>query len=319
MSRLIITNGSAAVDLVRAAGVKDFAFSWDDVLHEGNVPQGLSLAELSQVRAKFIAEQGWATIAQAQDKFSQRNTFLGSYAEYERVVLFFEHDLYDQLQLIQILDWFNQLPEVESTLWLAGVDKHIGYHSPDKIPALLENAKPISQTQLTLASEAWWAFRQEIPLSLNEFIAPRNNTLPFLSKAILRLLQEFPEIRSGLPLTEQLILKVLQNNCLSAADVFRGYCELEEDEFLGDLIFWSKVNRMAESHHPLVLREPDVSIHSDNARNVKLEMTNYADEVLNLKANWFYDNQLTQWIGGCRLNINHQFVFDSQQNMVVKS
>lgn len=55
---LHITNGDSVVDWLLAAGVPGAMLPWRDVLHEGPVPAGLSLQKLSEVRARFIAEQG---------------------------------------------------------------------------------------------------------------------------------------------------------------------------------------------------------------------------------------------------------------------
>ena len=39
--------------------------------------------------------------------FVERDEAIARSHNHEEVVLWFEHDLYDQLQLIQILDWFS--------------------------------------------------------------------------------------------------------------------------------------------------------------------------------------------------------------------
>ena len=56
---LHITNGDAAANVLRKAGITDPILPWRDTLHEGPVPAGLSLRELSRVRTEFIAECGW--------------------------------------------------------------------------------------------------------------------------------------------------------------------------------------------------------------------------------------------------------------------
>ena len=103
---LHITNGDATVDRIRAAGLPGVVIAWRDVLHEGPVPAGLTLPELSEVRARFIAAQGWAPDEVVREEFAKRDAALAGFGAHEEVVLWFEHDLYDQLQLIQILDWF---------------------------------------------------------------------------------------------------------------------------------------------------------------------------------------------------------------------
>ena len=57
----------------RVGAARTSRCSGGDVLHEGPVPQGLSLADLSEVRANFIHSRGWA--AEASEVI---NSFSGS-------------------------------------------------------------------------------------------------------------------------------------------------------------------------------------------------------------------------------------------------
>jgi hypothetical protein len=55
---LHLTNGTAIIETIRAAGVTDPIVPWNDVLHEGPVPAGLNVAAMRQVRADFLAGSG---------------------------------------------------------------------------------------------------------------------------------------------------------------------------------------------------------------------------------------------------------------------
>src|SRR5919206_483284 len=61
---LHITNGDHAARLIAATGVGGEVLPWRDVLHEGPVPEGLSLDELRPVRAPFIAGALWRHLEQ---------------------------------------------------------------------------------------------------------------------------------------------------------------------------------------------------------------------------------------------------------------
>src|SRR5512141_2200096 len=81
---------------------------WRDVLHDGPVPAGLTLSGLSRVRAGYLASQGMGEMDDLTRSFAERDAVLERYAEYDTIVLWFEWDLYDQLQLIQLLDYFAE-------------------------------------------------------------------------------------------------------------------------------------------------------------------------------------------------------------------
>jgi hypothetical protein len=101
-----VTNGDAAVfDVAGAAGVPpESVLPWRDVLHDGPVPAGLGAEALARVRAAHIAARGWAGEAEALVAFLERDARLAAHPPEAEVVLWFEDDLYDALQLAQLGD-----------------------------------------------------------------------------------------------------------------------------------------------------------------------------------------------------------------------
>src|SRR6478752_6215362 len=95
-----VTNGDSVVRAIGEAMRSHDVLPWRDVLHEGPPPEGLTLEKMSDVRAQFLAECGWATYKSVLREMGGRDTAL---LTAPTVTLWFEHDLYDQLQLIQIL------------------------------------------------------------------------------------------------------------------------------------------------------------------------------------------------------------------------
>ena len=144
---LFITNGDSAAVRIEASGLTGEILPWRDVLHEGPIPDGLSLEELSDVRARFLAQRGWTSLAQARRDFARRNATLASYGDHEEVVLFFEHDLYDQVQLIQVLDWFSARDLEGTRLSLVQTDEYLGTIGPGRLRALFRNRRETTVEQ----------------------------------------------------------------------------------------------------------------------------------------------------------------------------
>jgi hypothetical protein len=154
-----ITNGDCAAAALARAGIPDEdVLPWRDVLHEGPVPTGLTLDELSSVRAAFIAQCGWGDLDTVREEFRLRDCRLaGLQAEHE-AVLWFESDLYDQLQLIQLLDWFAEPAHRPQRLTLVCIDRDpdsgrfegLGALSKERVAALLESRAPVTDEQLDL-------------------------------------------------------------------------------------------------------------------------------------------------------------------------
>src|SRR5215467_13232037 len=104
---LHITNGDSVVGTFRQVRFPGVYLPWRDVLHDGPVPQTATLSELSDVRAQALAGFGAGNYEGIRADFAARDQALESSGKHEEIVLWFEHDLYDQLQLLQLLDWFG--------------------------------------------------------------------------------------------------------------------------------------------------------------------------------------------------------------------
>src|SRR6476469_7115766 len=100
---LHVTNGdSAAAELARTS-LGGSVLAWRDVLNEGPVPRG-SRAAFVAARAAFLASAGQGPAEALAASFRARDDELvGALRAGRAVALWFEHDLYDQLQLLDVL------------------------------------------------------------------------------------------------------------------------------------------------------------------------------------------------------------------------
>ena len=96
---LHVTNGDSVIESFKAGQVPGVYLAWNDPLHDGPVPETSSLEELSDVRARALSDFGWGSYSQIRQQFSKRDRTLAGFREHDETVLWFEHDLYDQLQL----------------------------------------------------------------------------------------------------------------------------------------------------------------------------------------------------------------------------
>jgi hypothetical protein len=204
---------------------------WRDVLHEGPVDASLPLQKLSERRAAFIAEAGWASAVEAGKSFEQRDARLARSGGDDEVVLWFEHDLYDQLQLIQLLDWFAAHPHPKLSLVCEA--EYLGEMKPERAARLFEKRSRITPEQLAAGRAAWEIFGSDQPDRLQNL---STKSLPFLGAALKRHLEEFPWGDDGLSRTERQILEVLDRGPAPFEKVFRETQKSEEPRFMGDVV-----------------------------------------------------------------------------------
>jgi len=308
---LNITNGDGAIGIMEKANIPGAFLPWRDVLHDGPVPQGLSLAELSQVRAKFIISRGWGTPETVIQDFIERDNLLKSYANYKKVILWFEHDLYDQLQILQILDWFHNNPPGETKLSLICTDQYLGILSPNKIMDLFTYEEPVTENHLVLSNRAWTAFRSSSPEKWHDLLKTDTTTLPFLEGAIIRLLEEYPDCSNGLSRTAQQILKIISRGEKHPGRVFGRYQESEDRRFLGDSSFWVIIQELLDSSPPLLNLPDDQELTLPITPDQKLTITPMGRYVLAGKRSWLDMAELDRWIGGVHLTPGNMWCWDS--------
>lgn len=151
-------------------------------------------------------------------------------ADYGRIVLWGEHDLYDQAALVRVLASFaprKKLPRIEliSIDRFRGIKRFIGLGqlSATQLATLWPRRKRISRRQLALGAKAWAALRAPTPEPLEALCKGDLRVLPFLKAALQRQLQELPWTSDGLSLTERNALVVLAKGAaVGGGSICRG-------------------------------------------------------------------------------------------------
>ena len=311
---LNITNGDCAVELMKKAGVPGDFLPWRDVLHDGPVPECRSLEELSAIRSKFIVDRGWGTFENITGLFRERDAVLKSSGQYEKVILWFEHDLYDQLQLLQILDWYHQNRPRESALSIICTDRYLGTLSSQEMTDLLRYEEPVTEKHFNLSSKAWSAFRAATPEKWCTLLTTDTTALPFLNAAVRRLLEEYPSCNNGLSRTVHQALTIIAQGETRPGKIFKRYQESEESRFLGDSSFWVILNELLNSSPPLLTLSEGKNLSLPSKPNQELTITPTARAVLAGEKNWLETARIDRWLGGVHLTPDNIWCWHAESN-----
>ncbi|WP_428356071.1 DUF1835 domain-containing protein [Methyloprofundus sp.] len=313
-----ITNGDSAVNIMQQAGIPGAFLPWQDVLHNGPVPDNLTIGALSRIRAQFIADCGWGNFTTIHEDFIRRDKQLEAFEQYDKVILWFEHDLYDQLQLLQILDYLQQNPIYNATLAIICTDQYLGMQSPAELAALQHYEKPITAAQLQLASLAWAAFRAGTPEKWADLLNTDTSILPFLQGTVIRLLQEYPNTLNGLSRTAHQALKLISVTRKRPEEIFKLYQQTEERRFLGDSSFWLILNEFLHSEPPLIAMSEGNEINIPSGPEQSISITATGKAVLTGKKNWLEISAPDHWLGGVHLTANNIWQWDSDSGTLIK-
>jgi hypothetical protein len=305
--RLNITNGDSAVGTLSEAGIPGKVIAWRDVLHEGPVDSSLSLEALSKRRARFISTMGWGDFAHVSGNFAERDRMIEHLDYFDEVVLWFEDDLYDQLQLIQLLDFFGRGAARKKRLSLIQVDGYIPPLSAAKLKELDDARHPVTADQLALAQRVWKIFGSPDPTAIVEMLGQNTSALPYLGAALKRHLEEFPSIENGLSRSEREALTAITEGHTTPVSAFLEVAKKQESIFLGDIIFYSYLERLSGKKNALLTwadGTPVVAPTAENSREFvkrELMLTPLGKEVLAGSKDWQEINTETRWLGGVEI------------------
>jgi hypothetical protein len=301
MSILHVTNGDCARVLMERSGMPGTFLAWPDVLHEGPTPLATG-EEWFAARGGYLGDgtDGDETdeeVAAFLRRYREGDAVLESYAQYDEVVFWFEHDLFDQLLLIRHLWWLRGKTGPRFSL-ICG-DEYLGLLRPEEFPPMFDRRDPITPEQIRLGTRAWEAFCGPDPAALVPFGSTDHAELPYLRPAIRRYLEEFPSVESGLARSERQILQVLSEGLRTPGEAFVETAKLEDAIFMGDLSFWNIVRRLAACPRPLVAA--NVQPRPGQLPTGTLSLTADGGDVLAGRADHVALNGINRWMGGVRI------------------
>jgi hypothetical protein len=290
VNTLHVTNGDSVLHTWKKAGLLGTHLAWRDVLHEGPVPAGLSLEDLSRIRADYLAARGLGNGIRLHRDFERRDAVIRRAAEFEEIVLWFEHDLYDQLHVLQILSVLQEQGIGAGAVQLVQSDQYLGTLSAEELLALYPKRKFLTSAMAGAAAAAWSAFVSTSPGALAAAAQKTYAGFPFLAPALKRLCEEYPGAATGISRSEKHILEACAQGARRKEDLFRRSQAREEAAFLGDSVCYALIDGLCAEPAPLLF-----------ASDAGYELTVLGRRVLAGDADWLEHQPLDRWVGGVHL------------------
>ncbi len=322
MTDLILTNGDTASDLLTEAGKAGRIVPWRDSLLEGPVGRVATLAEreaFRDLRAEYWCERGVGEKSKLVADYQERDCLIEGHAEFERIELWFEHDLYDQLQLIEILTRLYHL-ERFADVHLVQAGHYLGMMSTEKILEQGEMIRPVDERMMAIADLAWQTVIHDKPTKLAEFVSLKPAGFPFLAQGLHRLLEELPG-RDGLSRTERQIVYSMGRGVLRPGMLFARCQAMEAAQFWGDLGFFHVLSGLQYCDAPLISGLPEASsllLFLDNERRKSfvqsdIALTALGEEVLAGGADFSEHNAIRRHVGGVHLRPDNLWRYDESR------
>lgn len=305
--------GSDIEPTLREAGFVGGFLEFADPFCHGPV-QALPRPAFLRSRKDFIADAYRLDPEAVAAKQAQAYAALNDLSAYDRAVLWFEHDAYDQTVLAFLLAQYRDTtPPIPFELIciadhpgpLAGVGRFIGLGqlSPAQLRALWEtNRVPVTPEHLALGTRFWDMFRDPDPASLAALANRPSPPITQMAPAFRRMLQELPDSRTGLGLTQKLTLEIARDlGPVPAGKMFGPLMhEREPLPYLGDLMFWHEIEDLLAAS-PSPLTEVGTDDTSPWPKRT-FELSNTGHGILNGEIDYMSLSPPERWIGGLRIS-----------------
>jgi len=252
-STLHITNGDSTTNYLKKLRFSGEFITWREMLCEGKTTTDVGSESFWKNRFDFLKTVYKVNKPTFIEFTLKEYRNLCKKKEQNEIVLWFEPDLFCQINMLAVLSWIKRYRQgYEISLVSDGTDakshKNAGFSllSEEQINLLYKNRVSLSQDDIEYADYIWQLYCSDSPLRL-ETVYKFNPMSPFkhLASAIEAHLKRFPSIENGLNFVENNILKTtnshqfkskqeLITNLLREDDIY-GFGDLQYENHLKNL------------------------------------------------------------------------------------
>ena len=303
---LHIRCGTDIVADLRAGEAPGEILVWQDPLCVGPTP-ALRPAEWYDTRAAFIGRAYGMEPATVRATLEEADAGLARSLDEDEVVLWFEHDMFDQSILARLLAWYEAAPVLPRRISIVTANSHpdvprfigLGNLNATQLMELFARRRTLGADALALGHEVWSAWTAVDPRGLAALSRLEMPGLPWMPAAIRRHLEELPWTTDGLSLTERLILAAAGEGSTGRA-VFRRVMDAELAPWMGDTMCYHAIRELAAGEAPLLAVDSARTASLDEIAGLVIRRTDAGDAMLG-GTHRPPATAADRWVGGVRL------------------
>lgn len=325
---LHIRCGNDIMHGLATAGFSGDFLSFADPLVSGPVLPEDSLQAFCRTRAHHIATTQLndpAEEARIEAALLRDYEALDSAKNYARVMLWLEHDPYDQLILARLLSYLSdpsrRPPHVQfiSIERFPGVERFIGLGQlpPAALRTLWNRFNEVTEAHYAAGTAAWDALVSPTPEKLLALAVSETPALPTLGRALHRHLLELPSTRDGLGLSQRLTLQILaEKPAMRAARLFGWYTNHYEPlPFMGDLQYWEVLAALANAERPALYMDRK----NNHPSTGQVALAEIGRSLWAGTTDWMSCKPAVRWLGGVRIDPNAPvWRFDGEKRLELR-
>lgn len=218
MATLHVLNGDSTAHQMREAAIEGDTAIWREVMCDGATVYNIESPASRKARMNFFtqflsaSEQGYKT------KVLLEIEKLKNWGHYDEIVLWFEYDMFCQINMVAAVSWFYQ-QNCQTPLSLVCVGKVEGYSKLmglgelpyESFPQLFRQRLTLTNEDITYLDSIWRAYCSDSHMRLMQLVSTKDNTqFPYLRPALLGHITRFAQAKDGMNQIEHRILNLIE-------------------------------------------------------------------------------------------------------------
>jgi len=228
-SLLHITNGDVFTQKLKSLKIKGDIITWREMLCEGKTLTNVGSETFWKARFEFLNKNYKVSKSRFIEKTLKEYRSLCNHKQQDKIVLWFEYDLFCQINMLAVLSWLKTHRKyAEISLVCSGKEDEtdkmysLGELSDEQLRNLYENRLVLSQDDIEYADYVWQLYCSDNPIRLENLGDYKQYQFKYLSDAIENHLKRFPSIKNGLNRMENNILQLAVDRKPTSKKAFLG-------------------------------------------------------------------------------------------------
>ena len=252
-STLHITNGDSTTNYLKKLRFSGEFITWREMLCEGKTTTDVGSESFWKNRFDFLKTVYKVNKPTFIEFTLKEYRNLCKKKEQNEIVLWFEPDLFCQINMIALLSWLKKYRNGEKISLvcsgdIVGSEKRLSLSQLNKeqINTHYQNRVELTQDDIEYADYIWQLYCSDSPLRL-ETVYKFNPMSPFvyLTDAIAMHLKRFPSIENGLNSVENYIIQTAnETDPSSKNDLVSNLLKNEEGYGFGDTQYLQKIDKL---------------------------------------------------------------------------
>ncbi|UJH67405.1 DUF1835 domain-containing protein [Allomuricauda sp. SCSIO 65647] len=308
-SLLHITNGDSFTSRLQSLPLKGDIITWREMLCEGKTLSNVGSESFWKTRFEFLNKNYKISKSWFVEKTLKEYRSLCNHKQQDKIVLWFEYDLFCQINMLAVLSWLKtHRRHAEISLVCSGKvegsdELHgLGELSDDQLMELYESRIELTQDDIEYADYVWQLYCSDNPIRLENLLDFDDDfQFDYLPDAIRAHLKRFPAIKNGLNALENKVLDTAHNGKFSTRRELLGGVLQQNDMYgYGD----TQYDRIITSLRPLFSSFNPVKL-TKKGKEVLQAQTNFYAQLRNNDA----------YLGGA---LKYSFLYNTANDRILK-